>query len=73
MKSFFYEVDHVYVESTPRKKFTHCIWKIQRMSFYVENLHLYNNFFVRVYYLLATFSTKELMLFWPSVVIVIRK
>ncbi len=25
------------------------MWNIQRMSFYVENLHLYNNFFVRVY------------------------
>ena len=24
------------------------MWNIQRMSFYVENLHLYNNFFVRV-------------------------
>ncbi len=42
MKSFFY------VESTPRKKITDCVWNIQRMSFYVENLHQYNNFFVRV-------------------------
>ncbi len=25
------------------------MWNIQRMSFYVEYLHLYNNFFVRVY------------------------
>ncbi len=24
------------------------MWNIQRMSFYAENLHLYNNFFVRV-------------------------
>ncbi len=24
------------------------MWYTQRMSFYVENLHLYNNFFVRV-------------------------
>ena len=45
MKSFFY------VESTPRKEITDCMWNIQRMSFYVENRHLYNNFFVRVFYL----------------------
>ncbi len=25
------------------------MWNMQRMSFYVENLHLYNNFFVKVY------------------------
>ncbi len=49
MKSFFY------VESTPRKKVTDCMWNIQRMSFYVENLHLYNNFFVRVYTLKTEF------------------
>ncbi len=28
------------------------MWNIQRMSFYVENLHLHNNFFVRVIVLL---------------------
>ncbi len=43
MKSFFY------VESTPRKIIIDCMWNIQRMPFYVENLHLYNNFFVRMY------------------------
>ncbi len=42
MKSFFY------VESTPRKKITACMWNIQHMLFYVENLHLDNNFFVGV-------------------------
>ncbi len=42
MKSFFY------VESTPRIKIIECMWNIQRMSFYVENLHHYNNFFGRV-------------------------
>ncbi len=44
MKSFFY------VESTPRKKMIDCMWNIQRMSFYVENLHLYNDFFGRVWF-----------------------
>ncbi len=34
MKSFFH------VESIHRKKIIDCMWNIQRMSFYVENLHL---------------------------------
>ncbi len=60
MKSFFY------VESTPRKKIIDCMWNIQRMSFYVENLHLYNNFFVRVY------CVKHAT-FWYSLKIVLQK
>ncbi len=43
MKSFFY------VESTHRIKTIDCMWNIQCMSFYVENLHRYNNFIGRVY------------------------
>ena len=42
MKSFFC------VESTHRIKTIDCMWNVQRMSFYVENLHQYNNFFGRV-------------------------
>ncbi len=31
------------------KKIIDCMWNIQRMSFYVENLHRYNDFFGRVW------------------------
>ncbi len=43
MKTFFY------VESTHRIKTIDCMWNIQRMSFFVENLHQHNNFFGRVH------------------------
>ena len=38
-----------YVESAHGKKTIDSMWNSQHMSFYVEILHLYSNFFVRVW------------------------